>query len=312
MVKHSTNLDTLELVFRMQKGNAVFNTLLTNDTLTIEGIKIKVRSRQIEDEEVRKIYADVFYQDLSYKYGEVRITKLGWMKLKIENRALYDTPELKERGIIIGSTLGFDFCKIARVDVCLDTNISLIRRLRQAIKDEELDMYVTRRRIISMDEVIPNFLVGYGATRRNLIRKPTLYFGNSHKTLKMKIYDKERELKASSPEKEPYTRAWSGILTGRLQRMEVTLNREYVDKITQDLGLSHEEFLKKAIEDDAFRTDIVNWGAECLVFFKDRRSVEQHRGDKLGLLDIVRLSDKRPTTAAKQGGNALPIETLAA
>lgn len=303
-VKSISNIDALKVCLKKKEGEELFSSLHLSKIKQYDGItikRVKMNKTDVGEDTIKiDIEADIFIDETTHKFGVLTISnKNPYCFIKVENRMFYEMLEVLEDGeqlnmasllpSIIGK-MGNDVIlnNITSVDVCMDFDVSAVQKVRKAILDvDHLNLYVCNRRHTDDEREVNGCMFDFSTSRRRLIRKPSIYFKNNDHDNKMqvKIYDKANELKVQSPQKESYTREWDGI-TGRLHRLEVSLTKEGVREYQNKHHLTAFEVLK-GIFIPSFRLNLLLWGCDKLIYFKDREVARKKKGGRIGIVDII-------------------------
>ena len=77
------------------------------------------------------------------------------------------------------------------------------------------------------------FCLCYGAKRFKNDAQPTIYLSSANENIKIRMYNKKRELREASPHKEAELRRWYGHAFRTLQRVEAEIKNVEVRKIVE-------------------------------------------------------------------------------
>ena len=104
--------------------------------------------------------------------------------------------------LYVADFYGMTFNNITELELAFDSTYNYIGKVRRMIKDvENYDLYLNGRKV-SNDETLDGYGEYYSRSRMKLSKLPTLYFSQAKDTdMKMRVYDKARELNESSPKK---------------------------------------------------------------------------------------------------------------
>ena len=172
------------------------------------------------------------------------------------------------------------FNNITEIELAFDATYNYIGKVRRMIKNiEKYDLYLNGKKV-SNDEIMDGYGEYYSRSRMKMSKLPTLYFAQAKDTdMKMRIYDKARELKESSPQKEKQLKNWLGWDNiDNLYRVEVVLHntnvREFMERYGQRLyGQSGEHSnVLNLLGLSEFRLAMLLDGADRMIYFRDKRT----------------------------------------
>ena len=185
--------------------------------------------------------------------------------------------------------LGLVFNNITELEVALDTETSIIYRLRKLIKDVgNYDMYLNGRKV-EAGTTLESYGEYYERTREQLSRRPTLYFRQSKDTdMRLRIYDKATELREHSPEKAARYHEWLGwTTTDKIYRAEVTMHNTNVREFCERQGKwlaeqgEHGNILG-LLGMEEFRLDMFANATDRMIYFRDKAT-----GAKVSIIDLL-------------------------
>ena len=181
------------------------------------------------------------------------------------------------------------FNNITTLEIAFDSNYNFVKKIRTLIKDtEHYDLYLNGRKVGDND-----ILWGYGeyySRNRLKLQLPTLYFSQAKNTdMKMKVYDKTRELNESTPYKMEKIKRWIGW-SDNIYRVEVLFHntnikdyfKRYGDRLPCEMG-GHDNVLSLLCMSD-FRTAMFVDACDRLIFFKSKAT-----GKNISLLEIAEI-----------------------
>ena len=158
------------------------------------------------------------------------------------------------------------------------------------IKDvENYDLYLNGRKV-SDDETLDGYGEYYSRSRVKMSKLPTLYFSQAKDTdMKMRIYDKARELNESSPRKAERLKDWLGWEDmSNVYRVEVVLHntnvREFVERYGERLyreSGEHSNVLNLLGMSD-FRLAMFLDSMDRLIYFRNKKTRE-----KISLIELA-------------------------
>lgn len=298
-VKFRTNVDALKLCVKCDSGE-LYDHLTTNDNYYFDGGVVTVNKRYgfTDDVPPNEIHARVLVDGLEYPYGELQLSNNKYSPfsfITLNNRVFYEPFTTAIDSDIDGRVsmlsligellprLGLTLYQTSSVDVCFDCNISALARIKRAIRDiDNLAMYINNRHV---EDDAPSIGYYYAANRFKLIGMPTLYVKNTG-GLALKVYDKGRELDDASPDKNNYTRSWSGIEGTPFHRLELTIKSVRISRFCTENGLTQDEFLRGLCYED-FRLALLDSLLGDVIRFNRMEAYKAHRTDNVSLLDVI-------------------------
>lgn len=193
--------------------------------------------------------------------------------------------------LYVADYYGMTFNNVTELELAFDATYNYISKARRLIKDvENYDLYLNSRRVTD-NETLDEYGEYYTRSRVKMSKLPTLYFSQAKDTdMKMRIYDKAKELNESSPQKIERLRTWlgwEGINT--LFRVEVVMHntnvREFIErygeKMYSEFG-EHSNVLNLLCMSE-FRTAMFLDSADRLIYFRDKRTKE-----KISLVEVAK------------------------
>lgn len=122
------------------------------------------------------------------------------------------------------------FNNITEIELAFDSNYNYINKILNWIKDvKKIDLYINGNRVED-DETLEGYGEFYSRNRIKRYKTPTLYFSQAKSTdMKMRIYNKAKELEENSPQKSDQVKEWLGWDNiNELYRIEVVLHNTNV------------------------------------------------------------------------------------
>lgn len=182
--------------------------------------------------------------------------------------------------LYVANYYGMTFNNITELELAFDSTYNYIRTIRNWIKDtENFDLYLNGKKVKDAE-----LLAGYGEyyprTRKSLLAIPTLYFSQKKDTdMKMRVYDKSKELEENSPQKAEQVKEWLGWDDiSQLYRVEVVLHntnvREFFDRCREQMPDEWRVYnnVLELLCLPEFRIAMFLDSADRLVYFKHRRT----------------------------------------
>lgn len=185
---------------------------------------------------------------------------------------------------------GLTFNNITEIEIAFDSNYNYISKLRRMIKNtDRYDLYLNGKKVKN-DETLDGYGEYYKRSREKLSKLPTLYFSQAKDTdMKMRIYDKAKELREHSPHKIERLKEWLGWeCTDKLYRVEVVLHNSnirdfcdrYGERLYNEFG-KHSNVLSLLGHSD-FRLAIFLDSTDRMIYFRNRATRE-----KISLIDVA-------------------------
>lgn len=152
-----------------------------------------------------------------------------------------------------------------------------------------ITIYLNGRKVTN-DETLDGYGEYYSRSRLKLSKLPTLYFSQAKETdMKMRIYDKARELNESIPQKTERLKTWLGWEDmSNVYRVEVTLHNTNVRDFMERFGElmyresgEHSNVLNLLGMSD-FRLAIFLDSVDRLIYFRNKRTRE-----KISLVELA-------------------------
>lgn len=182
--------------------------------------------------------------------------------------------------LYVASYYGMTFNNITELELAFDSTYNYIRTMRNWIKDtENFDLYINGKKVKD-SELLTGYGEFYTRNRNKLSTTPTLYFSQKKDTdMKMRIYDKSKELEENSPQKAERVKEWLGWDdTSRIYRIEVVLHntnvREFFDRCGGHIPEEWREYndVLGLLCLPEFRLAMFLDSADRLIYFKHRRT----------------------------------------
>lgn len=187
--------------------------------------------------------------------------------ISIENKALYDKDNGSGFTSLLGwieYDLGLSFHNVKDIEIAMDSNISWFRRVKSAIRKEEITPIVLGKAYKDMEEIIAKLLYIHTGDRKRY-RTDTLVVKGGDASLK--LYDKGKEIEESGKE---YIREAFGLHKGELFRAEVKVNNRALSEYCASSGCSQYD-IYKGILDNNLLFELWLYFSNKLLRFKDKR-----------------------------------------
>lgn len=181
------------------------------------------------------------------------------------------------------------FNNVTELELAFDSTYNYISKVRRMIKDvENYDLYLNGRKVTN-DETLDGYGEYYSRSRVKLSKLPTLYFSQAKDTdMKMRIYDKARELNESSPQKTERLKEWLGWEDiDTLFRVEVVLHntnvREFIERYGERLysEVGEHSNVLNLLGMSEFRTAMFLDSSDRLIYFREKKTRE-----KISLVEV--------------------------
>ena len=258
----------------------------------------------IEEDEV-KMTAVLNVRDVEgyYRLGTFTFSNsakyAGKAFFSFENSALYRVylkfPNEEPKNHIcdlqyVADFYGMEFNNVTELELAFDSTFNYISKVRKMIKAvDTYDLYLNGKKVKD-DETLDGYGEYYTRSRVKMSKLPTLYFSQAKDTdMKMRVYDKARELDENSPNKAERLKEWLGWDTiDTLYRVEVVMHntnvREFVERYGERLYPEcgeHSNVLNLLGMSD-FRLAMFLDSVDRLVYFRNKRTRE-----KISLVELA-------------------------
>lgn len=294
-VKYKYNVDYLKLCFRQPDGLFEELAAVSEEYIQRDGYCLLVMEKDESHMLLKVLIPDV---EESWALGTLLLNNCSTFRGKaffeFENRALYEifVNTGKRSCNFIGcleyvaDDLGLEFNNCTKVDIALDTNVNAIARIKKRIRDHQsLDMFLCRHKITNPDEKLQGYGEFYPSSRRRLVRRPELIFGQAREDgTRLKVYDKSRELLESRLDKAARYYAWLGSgwnpEKDRIFRVEVTIRNEDLKDIHAKYINTIPDYRRdmpflQEIQDEEWLQRYFFEGLESLLYFRDKETGEK-------------------------------------
>ena len=182
--------------------------------------------------------------------------------------------------LYVANYYGMTFNNVTELELAFDSTYNYIRTARNWIKDtENFDLYINGKKVKGA-ELLAGYGEYYARNRSKLSATPTLYFSQKKDTdMKMRVYDKSKELEENSPQKAEQVKEWFGWDDmSQLYRIEVVLHntnvRDFFDRCREQLPDEWTEYnnVLNLLCVPEFRLAMFLDSADRLIYFKHRRT----------------------------------------
>lgn len=185
--------------------------------------------------------------------------------------------------------MGLRLHNVTELEIAADCSYNPTPTIRRMIKDyQNYDMIMNGRRIDDEKRNISGYCEIHGRSRIKVDRIPTLSFRQcKDEGLKMKIYNKSKEIEQASDKK--YIEDWNGYGSHPTYRVEVTVkNADYRQWLDYNIAQGKPDWgdLDASVgllTDEAYRASLWQFCTHRLVYFKPKGK----RDDLIDLIDII-------------------------
>ena len=189
--------------------------------------------------------------------------------ITLENKALYRKG--KDYGELpylywIGDDLGLEFNNISYLELALDSNVNWFRRVRAAIRTEELTPIVLGKAYKDMKENIKRLLYLHTGDRKRY-RTNTISLKSANGDAALEIYNKGEEIKESG---KYYIRECFG-LASELFRLEVKVRNKAFEDFCSSYGLTQYDIYMRLL-DRSILFELWLYYCNRLFRFREKRS----------------------------------------
>lgn len=177
---------------------------------------------------------------------------------------------------------GMTFNNITEIELAFDSNYNYINKILNWIKDiKKIDLYINGNQVED-DETLEGYGEFYSRNRIKRSKTPTLYFSHAKSTdMKMRIYNKAKELEEKSPQKSDQVKEWLGWDNiNELYRIEVVLHNTNVRDFMVRCKKSRVEWSEHAnilnlLCIPNFRLAMFLDSIDRLIYFRDKKTNEK-------------------------------------
>ena len=190
--------------------------------------------------------------------------------ISLDNRALY-TPG-KDYGELpyiywIEEDLGLKFNNISYLEIALDSNVNWFKRVRSALRTEELTPVILGKAYRNMKDRIKNLLYIHTGDRIRY-RTNTLSLKSANGEISLEIYNKGEEIEESGKQ---YIRECFGLPSVGCFRLEVKVRNRALEDFCRSYGLTQYDIYMKLL-DRSLLFDLWLYYCNKLLRFKEKRS----------------------------------------
>ena len=297
----SLNVDKLRLCYKQPEG--LFDRLMqysTGDYVQMNDYAVHITDDgrgQRGTETPTKVIVNVLTSD-SILLGTFTFNKTakynGLCFFRYENKALYqcmgyapDKPPRKYNAIdylpYVADDLGLQLNNITELELAIDVNKNPVPLIRRLIKcDEGFDMFVNGKRVPDNMREIECYGEYFTRSRAKLCRTPSLYFGQKYTDLKLRVYDKSKEIRDNNGCKD-YITEWDDFGKQSIYRMEVRMCNDDVNKWQRHI-VENGSYLSEwqgtdrmfcLLGLDEYKRALWEYSANRLVYWRDKAKGEK-------------------------------------
>jgi len=217
---YAISIDALEITYTATNEQKNFLSTIEkklhigedNTSLWIE----RIESRHYRDEFIVKCKDDDTVRIVGYLRSGSYNPNRQLVYLTFENAALYSW--ILQARFYVESALGLEFHRISKIDIAVDFDFNIQKRLISLLKTTSFDIIVNGR-VANRKSVKGLNVHAYDINLYRMFAHPELTVSNDDSTLSMKTYNKRKEIEESSG--KSYITECTGI-TGTHYRIEVT------------------------------------------------------------------------------------------
>lgn len=287
--KFKIGLDAVKLCFTDERENVLFERLLNGSNILWwgEGNEANFYTFRIEkesDEDVQIVNIEIPDNDKTFLLCTLSVHRKkekgkyhGMIFLNIENNALYTM--LRHYLPYVLSCFHIKFNNITLITPALTTTRNYIYQVQRMRKDISFDMIYNGKKITNPNQTIKDWVIAKGCSRNEIHKIPTLYFGQiKDNGIKIRMYDKDRELKEHSPEKRPVINSWLGFNYDKLYRIEAEITNVSMRELCAilnnfDIDYFHDDRILSFLFDEKFLFQLLNMALHKVVYWRENENV---------------------------------------
>lgn len=233
---------------------------------------------EIENKDKRETILSIYVDDWTkekglyqYRFGTLKFgssfetenDSIRYCWLKVDNEVLYRTDKPLYLLHWIQDDLGLDFNNFTSIDIAIDSNICWFRRIKSAIRNENLIPVVLNKSYVDLKEKIKP--IGYWHIGDRIkYRENTMYISNVEKDMIFTTYDKGEEITESGKQ---YIRNWFGS-NGNIFRAEIRLKNKSINDYCERKNLSQYDLYTR-LDDEDLLFDIYLFFSNRVIRFID-------------------------------------------
>lgn len=252
-IKYNLSIDKLEITYQATQQVRDALAAIEDHKVINEITVVRVEKPMLYQNEFLLFGKDyneeqgVFERQIGVLYfGSINLNRQH-IYINFQNAALYDTYLLASR-FYVEDALGLDFLRVSKIDLALDLNINVVRRINRIYRDGALSLVILNKCYKTMDETVNEVLHIAKGTRQTPMKNRSFYIVSKNKSLMLRCYNKSAELEESHKDYIPNI---SGKLP--MYRLEVSLaNHKTIVKTLAQLGVLHEEDVYSKLQSEDF------------------------------------------------------------
>lgn len=190
--------------------------------------------------------------------------------------------------LYVAEYYGMEFNNLTEVELAFDSDFNFVQKIRKMIRDvDKYDLYLNGKKVTD-DEILKGYGEYYSRNRLKL-QLPTLYFSQAKGSdMQMRVYDKGRELRESTPYKKERYKEWNNWDdVDNVHRVEVVMHnsnvRDFFERNSRilDAEVNQHDNILNLLCMLKFRMMMFLDAIDRIIYFKDRKTDQ-----KITLLEI--------------------------
>lgn len=289
--RESLNIDKLKVCFK--SNDYTLNRLqeeFAESGNTLDYVDFRFFRIDDKDSDNLTVAVDMDMDGSTHRLGHFKFPLngmyRGYVFFHFENKALY-TPFMEYMGgkssiagmvEDIAAVIGLEYNNITVAELAFDTNINILNSVRKAVRNVvQLNMFVNGKRVTYPTRKISDYCEIHSCSRERLIYPPTICIKQKKEDgLRLKIYNKSKEMDEACPNKKEYIPAWDDIPENQtIYRVEVTVRNQDIVDYCRMQCIPREEALYRLTTDSKFRYGLWQWCSSRLLYFKDKETDEK-------------------------------------
>lgn len=186
--------------------------------------------------------------------------------LRVDNKILYNKSILSttlHSIYYIQDDLGLEFNNITSIDIAVDSNICWFRRIKSAMRNNELIPIILNKSYPNIGERVKPFRYDLGENRKRYL-EDTIYISNKEKDMQFCVYNKSEEIEESG---KFYIKDWFKG-NSKIFRAEVRLKNKSLNDFCEKNNLSQFDLYMKFYDMDLW-FDIYYFYSSRIIRFVD-------------------------------------------
>ncbi len=170
-------------------------------------------------------------------------------------------------------SLGLEFNNFTQITVAWTGERDMIGRFNALRRNTALDMILNRKKL-TPEEKLNGACLCYGFSRVKNDSQPTVYLSSANEDIKIRMYNKKRELLEASPHKAEAVKKWYGHNFRTLQRVEAEIKNTEVRKIVEVMrekyngDYVHDDRLLGYLFSERFLRQLLHEAIEKVVYWR--------------------------------------------